>query len=64
MLTVSLRTSEGMQLFLVVLRRFYGQGTFDMYQLRGYPELLARYADGIDHTSPLITHARHRDFLE
>jgi len=35
-----------------------------MYRPRGYPELLARYADGIDHTSPLITHARHRDFLE
>jgi len=46
--TVSLRTSEGMQLFL-----------------DGLAEVLrTRYADGIDCPSPLITHARHRDFLE
>jgi hypothetical protein len=25
---------------------------------------LNRYSDGFDYTSPLITHARHRDFLE
>ena len=94
-LTVSLRTSEGMHVRLtatqkgsdteqllfstagsiyaeygnsgkpvssmltMVLRRFYGQGTFDMYQPCGYPELLARYTDGIDRTIPLITHAHH-----
>ncbi|KAG0700059.1 tRNA modification GTPase TrmE [Suillus ampliporus] len=46
--TVSLRTSEGTQSFL-----------------DGLAEVLrTRYADGIDCTSPLITHARHRDFLE
>ncbi|KAG2147986.1 tRNA modification GTPase TrmE [Suillus clintonianus] len=46
--TVSLRTSEGTQSFL-----------------NGLAEVLrARYTDGFDYTSPLITHARHRDFLE
>ncbi|OAX39244.1 tRNA modification GTPase TrmE [Rhizopogon vinicolor AM-OR11-026] len=45
---VSLRTSKGTQLFL-----------------DGLAEVLrTRYTDGIDCTSPLITHARHRDFLE
>ncbi|KAG1753215.1 tRNA modification GTPase TrmE [Suillus lakei] len=46
--TASLRTSEGTQSFL-----------------DGLAEVLrTRYADGFDYTSPLITHARHRDFLE
>lgn len=51
----------------MILRRFCGQGTLhlpDIYRLDGHPDLLARYTDGIDCTSPLITHARHRDFLE
>lgn len=48
----------------MVLRRFYGQGAFDMYRPRRHPVLLTRYFDGIDRTSSLITHARHKDFLE
>jgi tRNA modification GTPase len=46
--TASLRTSEGTQSFLDGLAQV----------------LRTRYSDGFDHTSPLITHARHRDFLE
>jgi tRNA modification GTPase len=46
--TASLRTSEGTQSFLDGLAQF----------------LQSRYGDGFDYTSPLITHARHRDFLE
>lgn len=44
----SLRTSEGTQSFLDGLAQV----------------LRTRYSDGFDYTSPLITHARHRDFLE
>ncbi|KAG1858998.1 tRNA modification GTPase TrmE [Suillus subalutaceus] len=46
--TASLRTSEGTQSFLDGLAQV----------------LRSRYSDGFDYTSPLITHARHRDFLE
>lgn len=46
--TASLRTSEGTQSFLDGLAQV----------------LRTRYSDGFDYTSPLITHARHRDFLE
>jgi tRNA modification GTPase len=46
--TASLRTSEGTQSFLDGLAQF----------------LQSRYSDGFDCTIPLITHARHRDFLE
>ena len=51
----------------MVLQKFYEEGTLhlsNIYQLDGHADLLARYTDGIDCTSPLITHARHRDFLE
>ncbi|KAG1902855.1 tRNA modification GTPase TrmE [Suillus fuscotomentosus] len=43
-----LRTSEGTQSFLDGLAQV----------------LRSRYSDGFDYTSPLITHARHRDMLE
>lgn len=46
--TASLRTSEGTQSFLDGLAQV----------------LRSRYSDGFDYTSPLITHARHRDMLE
>lgn len=46
--TASLRTSEGTQSFLDGLAQV----------------LRLRYSDGFDYTSPLITHTRHRDFLE
>ncbi|KAG2127711.1 tRNA modification GTPase TrmE [Suillus bovinus] len=46
--TASLRTSEGTQSFLDGLAQV----------------LRSRYSDGFDYTSPLITHARHRDILE
>lgn len=46
--TTSLRTSEGTQSFVDGLAQV----------------LRTRYSDGFDYTSPLITHARHRDFLE
>ncbi|KAG1773779.1 tRNA modification GTPase TrmE [Suillus occidentalis] len=46
--TASLRTSEGTQSFLDGLAQV----------------LRTRYSDGFDCTSPLITHVRHRDFLE
>ncbi|KAG1739883.1 tRNA modification GTPase TrmE [Suillus paluster] len=67
--TVSLRTSEGTQSFLdglaeVLRTRFFihkcptSTGSTDILTF------FARYTDGIDCASPLITHARHRDFLE
>ncbi|KAG2359397.1 hypothetical protein BDR07DRAFT_1488257 [Suillus spraguei] len=46
--TASLRTLEGTQSFLDGLAQV----------------LRSRYSDGFDYASPLITHARHRDFLE
>ncbi|KAG2038566.1 hypothetical protein BDR03DRAFT_954392 [Suillus americanus] len=46
--TASLRTSDGTQSFLDGLAQV----------------LRSRYSDGFDYASPLITHARHRDFLE
>jgi len=62
---VSLRTSEGTQLFLNDLAEILRMRYFThIYRLNGHPNFFVRYANGIDRTSPLITHTRHRDFLE